>query len=337
MTSETCLAWSWHERGDPSGLRLCEPPLPAPGPGEVLLRNLAIGLNPVDWKMIEWGPAAWGPGRIPGVDGCGVVAAAGEGLRLPVGRRFAYHQSLGRDGSFASHTLVPADCLLPVPAEIDDIAAAALPCPGLTAWQALAKLPGDGGRDVLVSGAGGAVGLILTQLALRAGWRVWATASPAHHAGLMALGVCGAFDYRAADWRERLAAALGPRRLHAAFDTVSGAHARSLAPLLGYNGHLVCIQDRQEEAPLPAFSTAISLHEVALNSAHLHATAEDWLAWRRAGRTLFELLAGGELRLPEIRTETFERLPDALAGLRTSGGPFKRVVTAPGGRARAGS
>lgn len=50
---------------------------------------------------------------------------------------------------------------------------------------------------------------------------------------------------------------------------------RSLASLIGYNGHLVRIQDRVETAPLPAFSTVISLHEVALNSVHRFSSAHD--------------------------------------------------------------
>lgn len=321
--------WAWHEQGEPSGLRLETRSLPVPGPGEVLLENRAIGLNPVDWKMISWGHPDWQPGHVPGVDGCGVVIAAGDDLPPFLGRRFAYHQGLARDGSFASHTVLAADSLLPVPAGMDDLTAAALPCPSLTAWQALAKLPGSGGRDVLVSGAGGAVGLILTQLALRAGWRVWATAGPAHHRALMALGVCGVFNYRTADWHARLTAALGPRRLHAVFDTVSGNHARSLAPMIGYNGHLVCIQDRQETAPLPAFSTAISLHEVALNSIHDWATAEDWLLWRNAGRMLFDLAASRELQLPSIRAVDFSDLALALAQIRNGTAVGKLVVRLP--------
>lgn len=318
--------WAWRGRGEPGALRLETRPLPVPGPGEVLLENRAIGLNPVDWKMISWSHPDWQPGHVPGVDGCGVVIAAGDDLSLLLGRRFAYHQGLARDGSFASHTVLAAESLIPVPAEMDDLTAAALPCPGLTAWQALAKLPGSGGRDILVSGAGGAVGLILTQLALRAGYRVWATAAPAHLRALMALGVCGVFNYRTSDWHEALTAALGPRRLHAVFDTVSGDHARSLAPMLGYNGHLVCIQDRQETAPLPAFSTAISMHEVALNSVHDWATAEDWLLWRNAGRVLFDLAASRELQLPLVRTVDFSDLAHALGQIKNGAAAGKFVV-----------
>ena len=319
--------WAWHGRGEPDALRLEDRPLPVPGPGEVLLENRAIGLNPVDWKMIAWGNDAWAPGHIPGVDGCGTLAACGEGVHLPLGTRYAYHQGLARDGSFAGFTLADARGLIPVPETVDDRLAAALPCPGLTAWQALAKLPGAGGRDILVAGAGGAVGRILAQLALRGGWRVWTTAAPDHEAELLALGVSGSFDYRQPDWQERLSAALGPRRLFAIFDTISGDHARGLAPLVGYNGHLICIQDRIEQAPLPAFSTAISLHEVALNSIHHHATHDDWRLWRAAGQELFALLETGQIVLPRIESSPFAELPRALVRLRQGGRPVKYIAT----------
>ncbi|WP_170870207.1 alcohol dehydrogenase catalytic domain-containing protein, partial [Pseudomonas aeruginosa] len=133
-------------------------PLPTPGPGEVLVANRAIALNPVDWKIVEWGHAAWSQDHVPGVDGVGRVVATGAGCDLALGSRVAYHQWLGRDGSFAEYTLLDADALLALPGGLDEARAAALPCPALTAWQALEKVPGGGSRDVLVVGAGGAVG-----------------------------------------------------------------------------------------------------------------------------------------------------------------------------------
>ncbi len=250
-------AWGWTPNAGLEGLQLLRKPLPQPGPGEVLVANRAIALNPVDWKICEWGHPAWQQGTVPGVDGAGVVVAAGAGVELPLGSRVAYHQSLARDGSFAEHCLLDASLVMHIPSALSDSAAAAVPCPALTAWQALAKIPAGTSRDVLVIGAGGAVGFYLAQLAAQRGLRVWATASQRHHAALKALGTSGVFDYHDADWQQQLQVALGERPLHALFDTVSGAHAGSLAHLLGYNGHLVCIQDRQESAPTAAFSTAI--------------------------------------------------------------------------------
>nr|WP_243717925.1 alcohol dehydrogenase catalytic domain-containing protein [Pseudomonas aeruginosa] len=199
--SNDYLAWGWTPGAGLDGLHLLRKPLPTPGPGEVLVANRAIALNPVDWKIVEWGHAAWSQDHVPGVDGVGRVVATGAGCDLALGSRVAYHQWLGRDGSFAEYTLLDADALLALPGGLDEARAAALPCPALTAWQALEKVPGGGPRDVLVVGAGGAVGLFLAQLAVRRGWRVWATAATEHREPLLGLGVLGVFDYRRADWR----------------------------------------------------------------------------------------------------------------------------------------
>lgn len=311
-------AWSWTAGQGIDGLELIRKPLVQPQPGQVLVANRAVALNPVDWKIIEWGHPAWQTGHVPGVDGMGVVAAVGAGVPIKPGTRVAYHQSLEHDGSFAEYCLLDAATVLIVPEALDDGIAAAMPCPGLTAWQALEKVPGARG-DVLVVGAGGAVGLLMLQLAVQRGFRVWATAAPKHHSRLKALGAVDVFDYRTTDWQQALLTALGERRLHAVFDTVSGAHAARLAPLLGYNGHLVCIQDRQETAPLPAFSTAISLHEVALNSFHAHASLSDRHALRHCGEQLLQGVLNGSLSAPTERIFDFNALPQALKALKAGG------------------
>ncbi|MDQ0668166.1 zinc-binding dehydrogenase [Pseudomonas sp. W2I6] len=319
-------AWSWTAGKGIDGLELIRKPLVLPGPGEVLVANRAVALNPVDWKIIEWGHPAWSTGHVPGVDGMGVVVAAGVGVPIKPGTRVAYHQSLERDGSFAEYCLLDAATVLTVPAALDDTAAASLPCPGLTAWQALDKVPGTGPSDVLVVGAGGAVGLLLVQLAAQRGYRVWATAAKKHHEHLKAFGAVGVFDYRDDNWQQNLQASLGERRLKAVFDTVSGTHAAALAPLLGYNGHLVCIQDRQETAPLPAFSTAISLHEVALNSFHAHASQSDRQLLRQAGEHLLEGVLSGNLTTPKSQVFDFRNLPQALHALKQGGEGGKWVA-----------
>ncbi|WP_079227587.1 zinc-binding dehydrogenase [Pseudomonas putida] len=319
-------AWAWTPNAGLAGLQLIHKPLPQPGPGEVLVANRAIALNPVDWKICEWAHPAWQQGTVPGVDGAGVVVATGAGVDLPLGTRVAYHQSLARDGSFAEYCLLDASLVMHIPAPLDDSAAAAVPCPALTAWQALSKVPDGASRDVLVIGAGGAVGFYLAQLAVQRGLRVWATAGHRHHALLKALGVAGLFDYHDRDWQAQLQAALGERPLHALFDTVSGAHAGGLAHLLGYNGHLVCIQDRQEAAPLAAFSTAISLHEVALNSIHAHGRLQDRQALRVAGEQLLQAVADGRLIAPQRHEFAFAALPEALGQLKAGGRGGKWVT-----------
>lgn len=320
-------AWVHHETGGPEVLRLEERPLPQPGPGEVLVRNRAIGLNPVDWKFILWGHPVWDWPHIPGVDGAGEVAALGEGVvHLALGAHVAYHNDLLRPGSFAEYTVIPARAAIPLPETLAFAAAAAIPCPGLTARQAVDKLPLGPGAQVLVTGASGAVGGALLQLARGRGWVVHAVASQAQAARVLRLGAATVTDYRQDGWQNGWATRIKDQPLDAVIDMVSGAHAASLAPLLSANGHLVCIQDRQEAAPLPAFTTTISLHEVGLNGLHHHGSDRQWGALVAAGARMAQEIAEGLFDPQIIEIAAFDDLPGALERLRVGPNPGNRVV-----------
>lgn len=320
-------AWVHHETGAAGVLRLEERPRPKPGRGEALVRNRAIGLNPVDWKFIEWGHPAWEWPHIPGVDGAGEVEALGEGVQhIAPGARVAYHNDLVRPGSFAEYTVVPARALIPLPAALPFAAAATIPCPALTAFQAISKVPLGPGAHVLVTGASGAVGGALLQLARARGWIVHAVSSAVQAERVLRLGAATVTDYHRPAWREEIREKTRVQPLQAVFDMVSGAHATSLAPLLTANGHLVCIQDRQEQAPLPAFTTTISLHEVGLNAMHNHADDRQWGNLVAAGAAIAKDIAEGRFDPQIVETAAFEALPEALARLKTGPNPGNRVV-----------
>ncbi|MFT4113633.1 zinc-binding dehydrogenase [Silvibacterium sp.] len=312
--------WVWSGGREPEQLQLSPLQIPEPAPEEVIVENRAVALNPVDWKVLPSTTLGWQPGHVPGVDGAGVVIAAREKAGIAVGTRVAYHQNLEREGSFATHTKIVAKALHVVPEGVSFAQAATVPCPGLTAWQAIDKLPVEAGRDVLVIGGGAATGNFLTQLAVDSGYRVWVTASERHHPRLRAMGVAGLCDYHDAKWRMGLLDALqrtsGSGNLYAAIDTVGEDHARTLAPLIGYNGHLVSLQGRLNTPPMPGFTTVISLHEVALGAIYRYGSELDWQKLRAAGQGLLGAIAEGQMQTPEIEPFDFEDLGNTLARLK---------------------
>lgn len=323
------MAWTWGGDSEPTRLKLTRRIFTAPEKDQALILNDAIALNPVDWKSLEWNHPAWSPDHIPGVDGAGRIIAAGEEVMLPIGMRVAYHQDIKRDGSFATHTLLPAKAALAIPDALSGAVAASIPCPGLTAWQALSKFPDAENRDLLVTGGGGSAGLYCIQLALQRGFRVWTTAASRHHARLLTFGVTGVLDYHSSMWREELSGALGGRKLFAAIDTVNEASAQSLSPLLGYNGHIVCIQDRLTWPVVPSFTTAISQHEVALNAIYSHGSLWDWQALREAGADLLQQISLGTLQPAATIPFEFDELPDALQSLKAGTAAGKLVAMLP--------
>ncbi len=320
-------AWTWRKKSSPLQLERQEKQLTILGDNDVLIENRAIGLNPVDWKLMDGLSAAWQDQQIPGVDGMGVIIATGKHARhFRIGTRVMYHTDLRFDGSFARHTVVSGNAVIAIPDHISDVTAAALPCPGLTAWQAVSKIPAPAGENVLVSGAGGSAGGIITQLLIDQGAQVYVTASARHHAGLLARGVVAAFDYHETSWQHAFRETLGDKSLYAVFDTVNQPSARSLAGLLGYYGHLVCVQDRIEQAPLPAFTTSISLHEIALAALHAYGTPRQWSQLRCAGEELLNKIGTGALVLPPVQTVTFDEIPAAVENLKQNNDGTKYVA-----------
>ena len=312
----TYRAWTWMSGTDPLDLALAGTETQPPAPGEVLVRNEVIGLNPVDWKVL--GSPSWARGKIPGCDGAGRVIALGEGVAGGwLGQRVAYHTHLVRPGSFAEITPVVARALLPLPAELDFETAASLPCPALTAWLALAKLPSRPG-SLLIAGAGGAVGSYLVQFAVRAGWSVTAQCHPRHHARLADLGAAEL------PWD----ATLEDSSFAAAVDLRGSKEATGLFPVLQANGHLVTVQGRVPGWGTEPFGKCVSLHEVALGALHVHGDDLDWQALRRAGGEIFSDLAEGRLVAEDCRIGTFGDLPNLLDALKHrdfSGKPLVRV------------
>lgn len=319
-------AWCWHKKGEPTDLTLKSVELGNPAADEVLVENRIISLNPVDWKLIEWGHPEWKDGHVPGVDGMGVITALGENVhRLEKGMRVCYHADLTRNGSFSRYTRMKANALMRVPDNCRDEDAAAFPCPSLTAWQAFQKTPSLKGRDVLVNSAGGSVGYFLTQLLLTEGAHVFVTASEKHHEHLIRLGVKDAVDYRDPDWLQKLRE-IRPEGFHAAFDMVSGEVASSLTGLLDYYGHLVAVQDRVEKNPVAPFTTCISLHEIALGAFHRFASKDQVHKLMSDGERLLHAVGQGEYLLRELTIDAFENLPQHLAKMKAAHHDLKYLV-----------
>ena len=162
--------------GGPDVLEWREVDVPDPGPGEVLVRHTAVGLNFVDTYF----RSGLYPARLPsglGMEAAGVVEAVGAGVDdLSVGDRVAY--GTGPLGAYAELVTVPASGLVRVPDAVDDQTAAAIMLKGLTVQYLLHQTYDVGPGTVLLGhAAAGGVGLILGQWAKALGATVIGTAS----------------------------------------------------------------------------------------------------------------------------------------------------------------
>ncbi|MFE6273803.1 NADP-dependent oxidoreductase [Streptomyces goshikiensis] len=275
MTTRTMAAIRLHTFGGPEVLRYERVPVPEPGPGEVLVRVHAAGINPPDWYaregMPDVPPELRPPFRLPltpGTDISGVVEELGPDasgfsagdeviglLRFPTALQ---------GNAYAEYVTAPATDLARKPATVDHAHAAALPMSGLTAWQFLIELGHDhpspfqearhrpmaidGRTTVLVNGAAGGVGHLALQLAKWKGARVIAVASGAHETFLRDLGADEFIDYTK-ERPEEVA-----RDVDLVLDTVGGPHSRRFLRTVKRGGSLYPVYfgefDDEENAEL---------------------------------------------------------------------------------------
>ncbi|MFH9863357.1 medium chain dehydrogenase/reductase family protein [Streptomyces sp. NPDC017202] len=222
---------------EPEGLHLRHGVVPAPGPGQVVVRMEATGISFAEQQMrrgryYDQPPFPF----VPGYDLVGTVLASGAGVEPGLaGLRVA---ALVKVGGWASHVLVDAADVVPVPAGVGAAEAETLVVNGITAWQMLHRRARvRAGQTVLVHGANGGVGSVLVQLARAAGARVIGTASARHHAALRDKGV-EPVDYRTDDVPARVRA-LAPGGVDAVFDHVGGPGIVDSWRLLAPGGTLV--------------------------------------------------------------------------------------------------
>ncbi|KAF9768799.1 hypothetical protein IL306_013852, partial [Fusarium sp. DS 682] len=184
-------------------------PIPAPGEGELLVRNIVVAANPSDWKVQTFGVLINEYPAVLGSDLTGVVVSVGPGVtRFKAGDRvmgFAIgviHRNIDK-AAFQTYTVLDEVATTHLPGNISFEQGAVLPVGIVTASIALFKglglpMPDKSTKDpgaILVWSGAGAVGVSAVQIAHSLGWPVYVTASAKHHEWLKALGATDAWDY----------------------------------------------------------------------------------------------------------------------------------------------
>ena len=273
----------------------------APGAGEVVVRQTAIGLNFLD-IYYRSGLYAWPVERdlVPGAEAVGVVEAVGEGAWVSVGDRVAY---TARTGAYTTHRVICADQLVSVPDEIDDATAAAALLKGLTAHYLLHdSFRAEAGDVVLFHAAAGGVGLIAGQWLAAKGVTAIGTAGGAEKCRRAAAnGFEHTIDYRHEDFVARVRELTGGAGVAAVYDSVGNDTYPGSLHCLKTFGTLVCFGQSS------GLATAFRIQDLAAGSFRLtrpilfHYTADR--AWLEgAARDLFRLIADGVLRVPVNQT-----------------------------------
>jgi len=235
-----------HEFGGPEVLRLGEVPTPKPGPGEVLVRMHATGVNPVE-TYIRAGTYARLPELpyTPGNDGAGVVEQVGSGVtEFNPSDRVYTGGSIS--GTYAEFALCKKEQVHPLPANVSFAQGAAVGTPYATAYRGLLQR-GDAkpGEMVLVHGASGGVGTAAVQLASAHGLRVLGTASS--EGGIKLAREQGAhevFDHRAPEHFEQVMKATGGHGVDVILEMLANVNLGKDLTILAKGGRVVIIGSR---------------------------------------------------------------------------------------------
>ncbi|WP_104108325.1 NAD(P)H-quinone oxidoreductase [Nocardioides sp. 616] len=228
--------------GGPEVLTAIDVPTPEVGPGEVLVDVVATAVNKADTLQRRgFYPPPAGASEILGLECSGRVAALGEGVTgWSVGDEVC---ALLSGGGYAEQVAVPAGQLMPVPAGVDLVTAAALPEVACTVWSNVFMIAGlQAGDRFLVHGGGGGIGTMAIQLASALGAKVFTTAGSAEKLTACAeLGADVTINYRDEDFVEVIGSATDGHGVDVILDNMGAKYLDRNLDALATEGRLVII------------------------------------------------------------------------------------------------
>lgn len=311
-----------HAFGPPDVFELTTVADPTPQYGQVLVRQQATSINPVDYKVRESDTGLAPPfPAILGSDVSGVVTAVGEGVTdFQVGDEvYGAVGGIGsHDGAYAELMAVEARLLAKRPAKLSPKDAAALPLVTITAWEGLDRAQVSSGDKVLVRGGTGGVGHIVIQLAKARGAHVVATVSSEEKAKIAKeLGADETINYKTEDFQVAVDRITDKVGFDAVFDATGGSDLETDFQAARLNGHVVTIVSLFQADLSTAHLRGLSLHVVFMLIPMLHGTGG--LAHRKILEAAAELVDAGKLR-PNVDPTPFQLKDMADAHRRAESG-----------------
>lgn len=326
---ETMTAIAIQGKGGPEVLVAEQQPVPAPGPGQVLIRVAAAGVNRPDVLQRKGlYPAPKGHSELPGLEAAGTVAAVGEGVtRYQAGDRV---MALLNGGGYATYALAEEAATLPVPDSVSDAEAAAVPETFFTVWHNVFERGAlKAGEWLLVHGGSSGIGVTAIQLATAMGAKVIVTAGSAEKCdACLKLGAHRAVNYNDEDFVEVVKAETAGRGVDVILDMVGGEYVDRNIRSLADDGRLVYI-GFQSGSKVNVDLMRVMLKRLTITGSTLRIRPTDVKgAIARAVEThALPLLAGGSVKVVIDSTFPLADAAQAHARMETSQHIGKIVLT----------
>ncbi|HEX6320053.1 MAG TPA: NAD(P)H-quinone oxidoreductase [Burkholderiales bacterium] len=315
--------------GGPEVLRAAERPVPAPGPGEILIKVAAAGVNRPDVLQRSGNyPVPSDASDLPGLEVAGEVVAAGASARtFKPGDKVC---ALVHGGGYAEYCVAPEVQALPVPRGLSLIEAASLPETFFTVWGNVYDrgrlAPGE---SLLVQGGSSGIGVTAIQMAAATGNRVFATAgSDEKCAACVRLGAEKAINYRTQDFAAEIKAATGGKGVDVILDMVGGDYVPKELKCLADEGRLVFI------AFLRGPKTELDINEVmrrrlTITGSTLRPRPVEFKGYlaRNLREKIWPLIEAGKIRPEIFKTFPLEQAADAHRLMESSQHIGKLVLT----------
>ncbi|MGV8864902.1 zinc-binding alcohol dehydrogenase family protein [Pseudomonas sp.] len=288
---------------DPLSLQDIELAEPVAGPRDLLVEVKAISVNPVDTKVRQNVQPEGGDAKVLGWDVAGIVKAVGSEVTLfQPGDKVFYAGSIARAGANSERHVVDERIVGHMPKSLSFAHAAALPLTAITAWELLferlqiAEGATDTGQRLMIVGAAGGVGSMLTQLARQlTGLNVIGTASrPETEAWVRQLGAHHVLDH-SKPLNEELTRAGLPQVTHVASLTQTDQHLDQLVEALAPQGRLALIDDPKSLDVSKLKRKSLSLHWEFMYTRSLFETA-DMIEQHKLLNRVAELIDAGTLK-----------------------------------------
>lgn len=299
---------------------------------DVIVKVDAVALNPVDAKVHLWKGMVenMDDNFVGGLDVAGEIIEVGEKvIEWDVGDRVLYHGNMRRtQGGFAEYAVHDSRTLIEHP-DVDSCVAAATPCAGWTAWNALVdKLDIEHRDSIFIAGGSGGVGSFAIQLAKHYKVRnIITTCSEKNHAYVGQLGATHCIDYRNQDVESLVDEITLGKGVDVALDCVGGDNDILCTKVLGYQGQMVeLVQNVRPEAYDDIFLRGLSFHQLSLGSGHVnHRKGRNSIV--SAGNAFNLLLEKGEVVVPQLEIITLEQAAETLTQIREQRTVGKVVIS----------